>query len=179
LRQPVPAFLLLAAIALFAGTLLHTRYYFDRYLLAVLPFALASALVLHPTARVRPLTIAVAVLLAWYGLAGTHDYLAWNRARFAALDDLLAAGVAPASIDGGVEFNAWHLAPVLDRWPSDDDVRVGQPSTRRSWWWVVDDRYVVSFQPLPGYAVRDDVSFTRWLVPGTGHVLVLERAPAS
>lgn len=174
-RTPVPAFLLLATGLLFAGTLLHTRYYFDRYLVAVLPFALAATLALWPVARTRPLGAVLAACLAWYAVAGTHDYLAWNRARFAGLDALAAAGVPASAIDGGVEFNAWHLAPTLDRWPSDDEVRVGQPATRRSWWWVVDDRYVVSFRPLTGYAVRQEVTFARWLVPGTGHVLILER----
>ncbi len=174
-RSPVHAFLLLATLFLFAGTLLHARYYFDRYLLAVLPFALAATLALWPSGPVRPPGAVLAACLAWYAVAGTHDYLAWNRARFAGLDALLAAGVPAQSIDGGVEFNAWHLAPALGTWPTDDEVKVGQEATRRSWWWVVDDRYVASFQLLPGYAIREERTFSRWLVPGTGRVLILER----
>ena len=177
IRTPVPAFLLLAAGFLFAGTLLHTRYYFDRYLLVVVPFMLAAVLALEPLGRGRSLGFAFAAILACYAVAGTHDYLAWNRARFAGLDALIATGVSPAAIDGGVEFNAWHLAPTLGTWPSDEAVRVGQPETARSWWWVVDDRFVVSFRPLAGYAVHEDIPFARWLAPGTGHVLILERQP--
>jgi hypothetical protein len=171
------AFLLLAAGLLFVGTLLQSRYYFDRYLLPVLPFAVAAVLAV---VRVRAPTRAGAVLaaaLAWLALAGTHDYLAWNRARFAGLADLERAGVAPTEIDGGFEFDAWRLAPLAAHWPSDEEVRVGQAADRRSWWWVVDDRYVVSFHELPGYTIREAVPFTRWLVPGRGRVLVLERAP--
>ncbi len=174
LREPVPAFLLLASVLLFGGTLLHTRYYFDRYLLAVLPFALAAASV---SARVRPsgASLALAAAFAWYAVAGTHDYLAWNRARHAGLAELRASGVAVTEIDGGMEFNAWHLAATLGTAPTDAEVRPGQPYTVKSWWWVVDDRFVASFRPLPGYVVRASLPYRRWLVPGMGRVVILER----
>ena len=175
LRSPVPAFLLLAFAFLFAGTLLHARYYFDRYLLAVLPFALAATLALRPVAPQSPRAWALAALLAWYAIAGTHDYLAWNRARHAGLATLTAAGVPATAIDGGMEFNAWHLAATLGSWPTADEARPGQPLSKRSWWWVVDDRFVASFRPLPGYAVRQALPYRRWLPPGTGRVVILER----
>jgi hypothetical protein len=173
-REPAVAFVVIAAGILFLGTLLHTQYYFDRYLLVVVPFASAA---LAATARVE-WTRASAVLaaaLAWYAIAGTHDYLAWNRARYAGIAELAAAGVPPEQIDGGMEYNGWALAAALNRWPTDAEARVGQPPTRKSWWWVVDDRFVVSFRPLPGYDVRRSLPYARWLVPGTGHVVVLER----
>jgi hypothetical protein len=175
LREPVTALLLLALGLLFAGSLLHTRYFFDRYLLVIVPFAIAVTVRLWPTPRVGVLPTVLLLLLAWYAVAGTHDYLAWNRARQRGLDALLADGVPPTQIDGGVEFNGWHLAATLDRWPSDADVRIGDDS-RPSWWWVVDDRFVVSFAPLRGYAEWRALPYRRWLVPGAGHVYVLQRA---
>ncbi|MCC6764433.1 MAG: glycosyltransferase family 39 protein [Deltaproteobacteria bacterium] len=174
-REPAAFFLAAASALLFLGSLLHARYYFDRYLLAVLPFALA-ALAVAGRAELGKAGLALAALLAWYAIAGTHDYLAWNRARWAGLAELAAAGVAPTEIDGGMEFNGWTLAATLDRWPTDAEARRGQPPTRKSWWWVVDDRFVVSFRPLPGYVVRQSRPYTRWLPPGTGRVVVLERA---
>ncbi len=175
-QAPERAFVAFCSALLFAGTLLHTRYYFDRYLLVVIPFLVAAVLLDAPPGRREGLGIALAAVLAWYSVAGTHDYLAWNRARWSALDALSAAGVPATEIDGGLEFNAWHLAAELDRWPSDEEARRGQSESRRSWWWVVDDRFVVAFRPLAGYTVRADVPFARWLVPGRGHVLMLERA---
>jgi dolichyl-phosphate-mannose-protein mannosyltransferase len=173
-REPVPAFLALAATLLFLGTLLHTRYYFDRYLLIVVPFLIAAVCV---SAHVQPsrAAVALAVVLAWYAVAGTHDYLAWNRARYAGLDALTAAGISPRAIDGGMEFNAWHLAAELGTWPSDAQVRPGQAATVKSWWWVIDDRFVASFRELPGYHVQRALPFARWLVPGAGRVVMLER----
>lgn len=176
-REPAALFLGIAAAALFLSSLVHTRYYFDRYLLAVLPFAIAALAV---AARVEPgqASLALAALLAYYAVAGTHDYLAWNRARWAGLAELAAQGVPPAAIDGGMEFNGWTLAATLDRWPTDAEARPGQPPTRKSWWWVVDDRYLVSFRPLPGYTVRRALPYRRWLPPGTGRIVVLERRDA-
>jgi hypothetical protein len=173
-RSAAHAFTALAAAMLFGSSLLHTRYYFDRYLLAVVPFLVATVLASDHLRRL-PLALALASLLGWYAVAGTHDYLAWNRARWAGLDTLTTAGTPATAIDGGVEFNAWNLAPTLNRWPSDADVRRDQPETRHSWWWVVDDRFVVAFTPLRGYRVRTEVPFTRWLVPGSDRILVMER----
>ncbi len=173
-RSPAHAFTALAALFLFASSLLHTRYYFDRYLLAVVPFLVAT---LAASARLRrlPPALALALLLGWYAVAGTHDYLAWNRARWDALDRLTITGTPAAAIDGGMEFNAWRLAPTLNRWPSDADVRPGQADTRHSWWWVVDDRYVIAFRRLRGYRLREELPFDRWLVPAHDRLVLLER----
>lgn len=174
-REPAVAFVVFAAGALFLGTLLHTQYYFDRYLLVIVPFA-AAALVVTSRADPTRTSVALAMVLGWYAVAGTHDYLAWNRARYVGIDELEAAGVPPEQIDGGMEYNGWKLAAALNRWPTDADARVGQSPARKSWWWVVDDRFLVSFRALPGYDVRRSISYQRWLPPGTGHIVVLERS---
>ncbi len=174
----VTRFTALAALLLFAGTLLQVHYYFDRYLIPVLPFAAAALLGSARRSTPRAVSIVLAVLLGWYGIAGTHDYLAWNRARYAGLETLRAEGVPVTEIDGGFEFNAWHLAAELGTWPTDAESRSGQPATLRSWWWVVDDRFVASFRPLDGYRVYRELFYRRWLVPGTGRVLILERVTA-
>ena len=143
-------------------------------MLVVLPFAIAT---IAATSAVTwtPTSLVLASALAWYAVAGTHDYLAWNRARYAGLVELTAAGVPPEQIDGGMEYNGWTLAARLNHWPTDADARVGQAPTQKSWWWVVDDRFVVSFRPLPGYGVRQSIPFSRWLPPGEGRIVVLER----
>lgn len=174
-RDPVARFLTIAVGVLFLGSLLHTKYYFDRYLLVVVPFVLAATC-LVARAHVGRASIVLAAVLVAYAVAGTHDYLAWNRARYAGLAELTDAGVSPREIDGGMEFNAWQLAAELGTWPTNEEARVGQPPTRKSWWWVIDDRYVASFRPLPGYTVRRTWAYRRWLPPGEGRVFILERA---
>ena len=175
-RDPASAFALAAFVLALAGAILtQSRLYLDRHVLPALPFALLLALPLAPARRPGVGACAAALALGWYAIAGTHDYLAWNRARFALLDALEARGTDPRQIDGGVEYNGWRLAPALGTWPTMEEARIGQPATRRSWWWVVDDRFVVSFRPLDGYRVADDRAYARWLVPGRGRVLLLER----
>jgi hypothetical protein len=172
---PAARFVVLAAAFFFAATLLQARYYLDRHLLMATPFVLATLALARPNVRPSRAALVLVALVAWWGVAGTHDYLAWNRARHAGLAALRAAGIPATAIDGGVEFNAWYLAPELGTWPSDAEVRSGQAATVKSWWWVVDDRFVASFRPLDGYVVRDRRPYARWLVPGVGEVLILER----
>ena len=83
---------------------------------------------------------------AWFAVSATHDYLAWNRARWAALADLTQRDhVDPSRIDGGFEFNALHY---YGRRPARSGL---------SWWWVQDDEYRVAFGPMDGY-----VTLTSW-----------------
>ncbi len=112
--------------------------------------------------------VVVALLLAaslLVSVAGTHDYFSWNRARWAALDELTQSrGVPPTQIDGGPEFDAWNN--YLHHWV----VRPG-----RSWWWVDRDDYIVAFGPLPGFREIMRLPWTRWMPPGEGSVVVLYR----
>lgn len=172
-------FILVAAAFMALGSLLHASYYFDRYLLPILPFAITAALLGARDSsndRIGATAWAALGLVAFFSVAGTHDYMAWNRARYTAVDRLLAEGVGVDEIDAGMEFGGWNLAAKLDRWPSNDDVRIGRSAEDKSWWWVVDDYYVLSMQPLPGYRIYDEQSYSEWLVPGTAKIYVLERA---
>jgi 4-amino-4-deoxy-L-arabinose transferase-like glycosyltransferase len=181
LRQPHDnriRFVLACGALLALGSLLHASYYFDRYLLPILPFATAAALLgaRHPSEdRIGGVAWTALALTAYFSIAGTHDYMAWNRARYAAVDRLLAEGVSVEEIDAGMEFGGWNSAAKLDRWPSDAEVRIGANVDGKSWWWVVDDRYVVSMQPLDGYEIRSEDTYTEWLVPGRGTIYTLER----
>jgi hypothetical protein len=191
LRRADAAFVALALALLFAGSLLHTHYYFDRYLLPMLPLAaaLTAAAIAdlgrqrqppRPNGRMGLLASFALVAMGWFSVAGTHDYLAWNRARYALLDELIAGeGVEPTRIDGGMEFNAWHLAKSSGRSPSDMEVKVGRDAHAKSWWWVVDDEYVVSMRPLPGYELHSSRPYDTWLIPGRGSMVMLHRAESA
>jgi len=144
----------------------------DRY---VVPLALLMCIAIVSSTKkesppARRTGIAASVFLVGvfgaYSITATHDYMAWNRARWDALDSLLAnKDVTPDLIDGGFEFNGYYLQGRVSEWSV----------APKSWWWVVDDSYMVCFGEVPGYAVVDHYEFTRWMPPGKGKIVVLRR----
>jgi hypothetical protein len=54
----------------------------------------------------RALSIICVVPLAWYTVAGLHDYFRWNEARWELARKALTE-VEPDNLDGGFEVNGW------------------------------------------------------------------------
>ena len=140
----------------------------DRYLLLFGPLVCLLALAIAgnrgPSVVGDRAAAALLVVLGLFSVGATHDYLAWNRARWAATAALGAAGVDARRIDGGYEFNGWlTYDPAY------------APTDARSWWWVVDDEYVVASGPVPGYRVEKEYFFSRWLLAERGRVVTLHR----
>jgi 4-amino-4-deoxy-L-arabinose transferase-like glycosyltransferase len=161
-----PLLMLLVATAAFSFAPLAVAGFLDRYLVALLLPVVAIAAAGGRGGRAGALAGAAVVLILFGGfsVAATRDYFSWNRARWTALERLVAHGVPPSEIDGGFEFNGWFTYdPTYRRDPT------------KSWWWVVDDRYVVAFGPLAGYREVDREPFWRLVPPGAGAVVVLER----
>jgi hypothetical protein len=101
--------------------------------------------------------------LAVYSIAGTHDYLAWNRARWAALHELMDNGkIGVGRIDGGFEFNGYYA--YSDTADARDD---------KSWWWVDDDEYLLAFQEVPGYRSIRRYPYLRWMPARVDAIQVL------
>jgi hypothetical protein len=98
----------------------------------------------------------------------TRDYLAWNRLRWVALNELTQyRRVPPADIDGGFEFNGLYLYD-----PAWNDVGTNEG---RSWWWVKGDTYQVSFGPIAEYNAVREYTYYRWLPPGSQRIMVLRK----
>lgn len=163
--------LLVVVISYFGGMVLlgSVAVTYDRYLLPLI-VAIIALLVLQTNRlaphRVWP-AVACTMLLAVqasFGVAGTHDYLAWNRARWQATSALLQEGISPHQIDGGYEFNGWLLNNVSY-----------QSRPGKSYWWVDDDEYIVSAGPLPGYHSIIEQPVRHWLGLGPERVVTLQR----
>lgn len=145
---------------------------YDRYLpflQLTLGCGLLAALVPHQEASRRSgagLTLLFCGLWLLFGIAGTHDYLAWNRVRWQTLNNLqIEQHISYERIDGGFEFNGFY-----------GYVYPYQRIAGKSWWWIKDDEYRVTFGPLTGYETVQTRSFSRWLPPGTGTIYVLKRS---
>jgi hypothetical protein len=142
----------------------------DRYSLFIVPMLTIWMVLPRAAPGEQPsAAAAVAVLLAFgaFAVAGTHDYLAWNRTRWAATDYLTQEQhIPPQKIDGGYEFNGSFLY-------TEDSKR--HPGNRH--WWIVDDEYVVATRDRKGYAQIRRFPYRRWLPPYGESILVLQRTP--
>jgi hypothetical protein len=149
---------------------------FDRYVLFLVPLGIVILFLLaRDVGRAKAgsliISLAVASLILYgaFSIAGTHDYLSWNRARWQALNNLeTEQRVGPADIDGGFEFNAWYLY--------DPNYRA---SPGKSWYFVARDDFMIAFAPVPGFTEMKRYPFQRWLPPGKGNILVLRRTQAN
>ena len=160
-------------LALIAG--LDRGYWFDRYLILLLPLCMAVAILVHDREPYdRPASALVAVALTALVLAGTltvaatHDYLSWNRTRWQALNDLMRESrLSATQIEGGFEFDGWFLGQRLETCAPE---RTRSASTAALGWGAFtclsgtwNHPYTISFVPRPGYKVVDERSFQRWL----------------
>jgi hypothetical protein len=148
---------------------------FDRFLIfALMPIMVVLVLPINKgfrTFNTYPVVFCV-TLLAIYGTfstGATHDYLSWNRARWEALRHLTEGqNIPPKFIDGGFEFNGWYSY----------DPNYQQNPTK-SWWWVYEDDYIVSFGPLAGYEEIGCYPYVRLIPPEQGTILLLHKVAGS
>ncbi len=83
---------------------------YDRYLLPLLPIALILVIRFYQETvadRLPPITIAALTIFTVFGIAGTHDVFAVRRARIAAANELISAGIPRTSFYGGFEYDGW------------------------------------------------------------------------
>ncbi|AVQ74158.1 hypothetical protein B5D77_25290 [Microcystis sp. MC19] len=162
--------LILSAISIYIF-LFGVKSPFDRYFLFLLPLFMVLLVVSNNYINERDIgkkitAFALTMIFIWGGftMAATHDYLAWNRTRWQALNDLMEQGVTPEYIDGGYEFNGWYL----------NDIKY-EPQRGKSYWWVNRDDYMISSGLLKGYQEVKRYPFTRWLLLKQDNVFVLHR----
>jgi hypothetical protein len=104
------ALLSLAAAVQAYGSEVLDRYYLPLVLALALLFGSMHVAVPGRASRrawLRPLLAGLALLpMAWFSVAGVHDYFRWNEGRWALVNAALAV-VEPNNLDGGFEVNGW------------------------------------------------------------------------
>ena len=164
--QPLMALL---AAAIYCAPVVLVPTLFDRYLVPLAPllayWLLATGRLAWTTALAPALSALACATSVVYSVLGTHDYMAWNRARWQALTDLERAGAADfRTVDGGFEYNG--LRGYDGRY---------KPPPEKSWWWVRDDPYVISFGAIAGYDAVERYQYVNYLLPGLRTVYLLHR----
>ena len=150
-------------------------FFFDRYLLLLLP--LSMVMVLNSLDKIDSLKLGfktwlfillTILFISIFTVATTHDYLSWNRIRWQALNNLMQEQITPDRIDGGFEFNGWYLY--------DPDYPVYQKTQNNEvWWWVVKDDYIIAFSPIKGYTAIEQYTLKNWLPFPSDRILVLQK----
>lgn len=147
------------SLALFGSGLYVDRYSFD----SAWPLVIALPLILPWKSRaVRAVSIGALVIMATFSTLAVQEYFSWNRARWTAIRDLRAHGVAITSINAGAEpFYLYELSH-------------GDQRMRRIYQFGVPDRpYTVAFEPLPGKRIIARYPYRGWLGLHHGEVFVL------
>ena len=147
---------------------------FDRYLIAaVVPVGvLLTCWMGTPRKGGWMLAGAGCVLLYGFSVVCLQDYMAWNTARWTALERLATThGVPDERIDGGYEFNGLRTSGgYIERDGASSFLKQGPIG-----WWIVDDAYAVSLIPREGYSEIGREGYFSWLGFRTGQVLMLRR----
>lgn len=113
--------------------------YFDRY---AIPLFLVLLLFLVPvkvnnTIGLKIVFAGFFIVLFSFSVVENLDYFNWQKKRFEAIHYLHEKGVSDFEIDGGFEFNGW--VKKNSAYPTD---------AKKSWWWVVDDKFIVCAKPI-------------------------------
>jgi 4-amino-4-deoxy-L-arabinose transferase-like glycosyltransferase len=156
-------------IVIYSGFLMLDVHFFDRYFIPLFLFAM---LLLFPNGHskkvnsgLRGLGFGLLMFTAIFSISATHDHLSWNRARWQALDHLMATmKIPPNQIDGGFEFNGWYR-PVKE---------INQGAFE-SWWWVDEENYLVAFGDMGGFDKVEGVPFRTYLPPSVDSVYILKK----
>jgi hypothetical protein len=170
------------------------RGFFDRYLifpfLLLLPILAAAYAQLPASAQNEPTTdsadvhniekkanpsrlallaaFLLALPLAYFSIAATHDYFEWNRIRWQALNRLTdKQNISPLDIDGGLEFNGWYAY----------DPRFRKQGVVFNTAMTHQNNYLIAFSSVPGFEIVERYKFQRWIPSGFGELFVLKKLP--
>jgi hypothetical protein len=158
----------LALSASYLGVIALTGFH-DRYLIPVSIFFIIwlcsdyGALInLHfPPSRLAP-TILILCGFALFSVGGVHDFMEMKRALKKAQDHVVnEMDLRPCEFDGGFEYNGYHCYE-----------KDFEPVQGHSWWWVSEERRLLTLGPLPNHSTLKRFPFHRYIGPdGAAHIL--------
>ncbi len=166
-KKPLVAYLLIFnAILIPFSFLFHS--FFDRYLL----FPIISLMLLFWVAfdgensgiGKNPALILTLILSIGFSLLATKDYFSWRKAQTKAFTYLSEQKIPIRQIDAGYEINIQYNARL------DYETLPG-----KSWWFVDEDDYCLSFGPIQGYEVIHREPYFRVLTLETQDIYILKK----
>jgi len=166
-RSNLLIWLCLAHLAIGTATLPVSGQLLDRYALdsAWTVGPVLALLIPWTDRRARLACTVTLVVVALFSMLSVQEYLAWNRARWAAYWQLRNGGAAIRDIDGGAEPLLYYEVAIAK----------DQHERRRLAFGPGKRRYVVAFSPMPGFRVIARHPWSAWLGTRRSEVVTLER----
>jgi 4-amino-4-deoxy-L-arabinose transferase-like glycosyltransferase len=148
----------------------------DRYLLPLLPLAVCLSLwALRGVWLPLPLAWLAVAALAAFSVAGTRDFLVFQRATWQLAREANARGIHDTKLDAGAAWDGYYL------WQYSEDHHISTRTPAPRPWWTslfapaTDSSYVVATAREPGYEVVTQVAYSSWLVRQPTFLYLLRR----
>lgn len=147
----------------------------DRYLLPMLPFAIALGVGAASRLRLRWEPAAVALVpVALFAIAATRDGLVFQSTVWTEARRANAMGVANTKLDAGAAWGGHHLF----EYSVEHDIDIQTPNG--PWWTIIfapatDSSYVIGTGPPPGWSVVHERAYSSWLQRQPTKMFVLRR----
>lgn len=167
-----------------------THIAFDRYFLPLLPLAICLALWALRDVKVNlPIAVLATAGLAVVSVVGVRDFLTYQSTAWRVARDAHDAGVPYDRLDAGAAWDGEQLyehpgrtRPTLEppRDVHEQFVPLSEHDVDPGWIVFyapgIREHYVVSAEPLQGYAVVRKVEYSSWLQDDATYVYLLRRA---
>jgi len=178
IETSIGLFFLLGAIIYFLPIALHG--FFDRYLLPLLIVLPLTIFIFYDKNNTKKrqgnskntayfgmcISGLLLIIQIAFSVMTTHDYLSWNRTRWAGIHYLSEVENIPLTdIDGGLEFNGLHFY----------DAQYQAQDTTGIWWWTGRRDYVISFSELPDFDLIKKYEYHQFINHTQGEILLLKR----
>lgn len=138
--------------------------FFDRYLLiTIVSFFIVLSIGIGNKYKLSWNLIPL-IFLAGFSILATKDFMAWNRSKSEAFQYLTEKGISITQIDAGYEYNGFYNY----HYPREE-------KEGKSFWWVSDNKFMITFGPVEGYHVLASFPYYRCLFFKENSILVLER----
>lgn len=140
--------------------------FFDRYLLLPTASFIFILTLLMDDKKIHALSLKWLPLLGMslFSILATKDYLTWNRVRYEAFEYLQSQKISIREIDAGYELNGFY------NYRPNRKLQEGH-----SFWWINDDRWMITFGAVPGYESVKTISYYRWLYFKNDALFIIKR----
>ncbi len=161
--------MLLIVIGGYYAFLILNPYYIDRYVLIfvplLIPILLPSKIDFKTPSLLKVGSALVFVVLLFFSVSGTHDYLSWNRTAWKVSERLEKEHhISPKKIKGGFEYTCWHDNPTFLEAPT---ALSKDTST-----------FAVSFEPsLCGWRMESEFSYFSWSFMKNSSIYLHKKQP--